>query len=139
MKTLLAILLLSAATSTSIFNHTEDNIKGTWKCIRSRYGNSEMKDRSNEDVFKIFTATRWSSAFYNKKEKKFDGAGGGTYTLKGELYIENVEYYSWDAATVGKTFNFTLKLENGMLHQTGTIEYKGDPKYVIEEWYQRVD
>src|SRR5258706_77376 len=135
MKTLVAIFVITIASG---FVPPKDNITGSWKCVRSKYGNAEMKDRSDEDVFKIFTATRWSTAFFNKAEKKLGGAGGGTYTLKNEKYAETVEYYSWDAEAVGKTFTFTLKIENGMLHQTGTMEYKGDLNYPIEEWFKRV-
>jgi hypothetical protein len=136
MKTLISILLL--ITTSVDFKPSAETVTGTWKCVRARYGTGEMENRT-DDVYKMFTATRWSAAFYNKHEKKFNGAGGGTYTLKGDQYTEVVDYYSWEPEAAGKTFRFVVKIENGMLHQTGTIAYKGDLNYTIDEWYQRVD
>lgn len=131
-----ACLLIAAA----IHAPVEAPIKGSWKLVRAQYGSGEMKDLTpDEQVYKMFTGTRWSGAFYSTKKKKFDGAGGGTYVLKGDQYLETLEYYSWDPEAVGKKFTFTMKMENGLLHQKGTIEYKGNPKYVIDEWFERVD
>src|SRR5690349_7531774 len=131
MKTSIIFLLI---TISSGFTPPKDTIMGTWKCVRARYGNSEMKDRTDQDIYKVFTTSRWSSVFFNKAEKKFDGAGGGTYSLQDAKYTETIEYYSWDSEAVGNTFTFTLKIENGMLHQSGTITYKGDPNYIVDEW-----
>jgi hypothetical protein len=134
----LAALLLVAATPRK--TPADANIKGAWKLLRAQYGESAMKDQSPDDfAYKLITDTRWSSAYYNLKEKTFEGAGGGTYTLKGDQYTETIEYFSWEPEATGKKFNFTLKIEKGLLHQVGTIEYKGNPKYVIDEWYERVD
>jgi hypothetical protein len=141
MKTALALFLLGALTIvTTDSKPSKDSVIGTWKVVRHRYGNQPAQERNKENlVYKTFTRTRWSAAFYNKTKKQFDGAGGGTYVLNGDQYKETVEYYSWDSTAVDKTFVFSLKLENDMLHQTGTIEYKGNPKYIIEEWFARVD
>jgi len=115
-------------------------LKGTWKIIRSQYGDDPMKDREKDDVtYKMFTGTRWSGIFYNSTTKAIGGSCGGTYTINGSQYAETVEYYSWDADVVGKTFTFNMTFENGMLHQKGTMEYKGNKNYMIDEWYVRVD
>ena len=119
----------------------EIQLIGAWKCVKSQYGDEKMLERGkdNDIVIKIFTKTRWSGTFFDKTGKKFDGSGGGTYTIKGDLYTETVEYFSWESEAVGKRFSFTLKMENGMLHQKGIIEYKGNLKYLVDEWYTRID
>ncbi len=115
-------------------------LKGAWKIVRSQYGDGLMKDREKDDLtYKMFTGTRWSAVFYNSSTKAIEGSCGGTYAIKDNAYSETVEYYSWDAEVVGKTNNFTMTIENGMLHQKGTMEYKGNKNYIIEEWYARVD
>lgn len=129
--------LLTAATSKK---NSDTPIKGAWKLLRAQYGNDPMEDLGPDELtHKLFTGTRWSTAFYNKTTQKIGGTGGGTYTIKGDQYIETVEYYSWDSETVGKTFTFTLTIENGLLHQKGFMEYKDNPKYIIDEWYKRID
>ena len=134
--TAMACLLLAATSKPT----ADTPIKGAWKLVRAQYGNDPMKDRSADDAtYKLYTGTRWSASFYNKGTKKLDGTGGGTYKIKGDQYVETIEYFSWDSTAEGKTFTFTLTIENGMLHQKGTIEYKGNPKYIIDEWYVRID
>jgi len=135
---LLAIAcLLSAASSKT---NSDTPVKGAWKAIRIQYGNEPMVTlKENEISHKLFTGTRWSAVSFDKDTKKITGTAGGTYTLKGSDYTETVEYYSWDSEVVGKTFKFTMTIENSMLHQKGFMEWKGDPNYIIDEFYSRVD
>lgn len=132
-----AALLLVASKPKADLN---TQIKGAWRIVRSQYGKGSMEDtKADDSIHKLFTGTRWSATYYNSGTKKIGGTGGGTYKIKGDQYIETLEYYSWDSAAEGKTFTFTMTIENGMLHQKGTIEYQGNPKYLIDEWYVRVD
>lgn len=131
-------LLMVSITATSSKNAGE-SITGSWQVIRAQYGNEPMSDVTDLTVIKTFTNTRWSCAFFNKKTKIFDGAGGGTYTLKGDEYLETIEYFSWDADAVGQMVKFKLTIEKGMLHQKGMLNYKGNPNYVIDEWYKKID
>ncbi len=116
-------------------------LTGAWKIVRSQYGEDKMLDRGKDDdiAIKIFSKTRWTGTFYDRTNKKFGGSGGGTYALKGDQYTETLEYFSWESEAVGKTFTFVMKMENGLLHQKGIIEYKGSKNYLIDEWYKRVD
>lgn len=117
------------------------DVKGSWKVVKARYGSDPEKTYGASDmsIIKTFTGTRWTVAYFEKGTKVFSGAGGGSYTLSGESYVETIDYYSWDEANVGTTATFSLKMENGMLHQYGTIAYKDNPKYIIDEWYKRID
>ena len=142
MKKLFFLVALALIGMAAIPRETPADTKviGAWKVVRAQYGNEPMTDQGKDEaVYKMFTGTRWSGAFYNTATKKFDGAGGGSYTIKGDQYVEKVEYYSWDSEVVGKTFTFTLKIENGMLHQKGTMEYQGNSNFIIDEWFERVD
>lgn len=133
----IAIFLMAASTPEM---KSDTAIKGAWKLARAQYGNGTMEDLGgDESTYKLFTGTRWSATHYDKGTKKINGTCGGSYKITGDQYVETVEYYSWDPAVEGKTFTFTMTIENGMLHQKGTIEYKDNPKYLIDEWYLRVD
>lgn len=134
---LAAILVVAAA---PLKTPADIQLKGAWKAIRSQYGKEPMVTLTeNEISHKLFTGTRWSGVSFDKSTHKITGTAGGTYTIKGSEYTETVEYYSWDSEVVGKTFKFTMTIENGMLHQKGFMEWKGDPKYLIDEYYNRVD
>jgi hypothetical protein len=115
-------------------------LKGTWKMVRFQYDKEPMEMvKENHVSHKMFTGTRWSAASFDKLTNKINGNCGGTYTIKGDQYKETLDYYSWGNEVVGKTFTFTMTVENGMLHQKGTMEWKGNPSYLIDEWYVRVD
>jgi hypothetical protein len=132
-----AALLFSASTPET---NSDTQIKGAWKALQTQYGKEPVVTLTeNEISHKLFTGSRWSAVSFDKITNKITGTAGGTYTLKGSDYKETVEYYSWDSEVVGKTFQFTMTIENGMLHQKGFMEWKGDPKYTIEEFYSRVD
>jgi hypothetical protein len=135
---LLAIAcLLSAASSKT---NSDTPIKGAWKLVRAQYGNDPMEDLGPDELtHKLFTGTRWSATHYDKGTKKISGTCGGTYKVKGNQYHETIEYYSWDPATEGTTATFTITMEKGMLHQKGTFVYQGNPNYIIDQWYVRVD
>jgi hypothetical protein len=139
-------LMVISAVLVAVGNRTEESapeaikIIGSWKLVKARYGDGKMEEmKDGETAVKIFSATRWAAAFYNNSKKTYDGAGGGTYKLEGDKYTETIEYFSWDNASAGQTVVFTMKIENGMLHQYGTLEYKGNKAYVIDEWSEKID
>jgi hypothetical protein len=142
MKTIATLLLAAFLLIAASPPPADTSIKGAWQAIKSKYGDEkEYVDYEQAGIrgIKMFTGTQWSGVSYNLKEKKISGMAGGSYKIKGNQYSETVEYFSWDAATEGKTFVFTMTIENGMLHQFGYIDYKEDSKYLIDEWYKRID
>jgi hypothetical protein len=63
------------------------------------------------------------------------GAGGGSYSLKGNEYTEHLEYCN-DRAWEGHDFTFTLTVSNDTLIQSGVekIEAEGIERYNIEKY-----
>ena len=136
----LVIAAIAVIAAASPERPADVQLKGAWKAIRTQYGKEPMVTLlENEVSHKLYTGTRWSAVSFDKTTNKITGTAGGTYTIKGTDYMETVEYYSWDSEVVGKTFKFTMTIENRMLHQKGFMEWKGDPKYSIDEFYSRVD
>jgi hypothetical protein len=139
-KIILLAVVAWVVTSATTVNSTGPSIQGTWKMVSSQYGKNPVETlKENQVSLKTFTRTRWSSAGFDKQTNKISSNCGGTYTLKDNQYKETVEYYSWGDEAIGKTFTFTLEMENGKLHQKGFMEWKGDKQYLIDEWYIRVD
>jgi len=142
MKTTILLALLAFFANPKPETPADTPVKGAWQMVKSKYDKeTDFTDYAKEGLlsYKMFTGTRWSGSSYNTKKRTISGTNGGTYTISGNQYVEKVEYYSWDTATEGKSFTFTMTIENGMLHQFGYIEYKENKKYLIDEWYKRVD
>jgi hypothetical protein len=62
-------------------------------------------------------------------------AGGGRYTLEGNVYTEHLDYFA-DRNWEGKTFRFTVSLQGDTLVQQGTekVEGAGIDREIIEKY-----
>ena len=85
-------------------------------------------------TMKMLAGGRFQWIAYDTSKKEFYGTGGGTYTAKSDGYIENIEFFSRDSNTVGKSLGFDFEIKDGDWHHRG-FSSKGDPKYEI--WTQR--
>ena len=67
---------------------------------------------------------------------KTQGAGSGTYTPKGDSYVEHIEFFDVAGVEgmVGTDAKFTVKLEGDTLTQEGMAG-----KTAIKEKYKRLD
>ena len=54
--------------------------------------------------------------------------------LRIPTYVENIDFFSRDSNTVGKSLEFDFEIKDGDWHHKG-FSSKGDPKYEI--WTQR--
>lgn len=62
-------------------------------------------------------------------------AGGGSYTLTGNQYTEQLDYYS-DRNWEGNSFTFTVRIHNDTLIQRGMekLEKEGINREIIEKY-----
>ena len=62
-------------------------------------------------------------------------AGGGRYTLTGDQYTEHLDYYK-DRNWEGKTFSFTVSIQNDTLTQKGIekVDKEGIDRIIIEKY-----
>lgn len=122
-------------------------IDGTWKLLKGTLiakGDTTITEYTkNINFIKIINNTHF--AFFEHdldKGKNADAVfacGGGRYSLVGNLYTEHLEYCSsriWE----GSDFNFTIKIKNDTLIQSGIekIDSAGIDRMNIEE-YVRVN
>jgi hypothetical protein len=70
---------------------------------------------------------------------KVRAGAGGSYTVEGEEYTENVVFTVAEnqQAMVGKSFNFSWKIEDGKWYHKGTLKV-GNVTQEVDEIWERV-
>lgn len=130
-----ATLLLSCKNKNGISDPSTGekiSITGTWQLLTGTViekGDTVITNyNKNKSFIKIINDTHFSFLQHDLN-KGIDSAaifvaGGGKYTLKDSTYTENLEYCSarnWE----GNDFNFTVRVSNNTLVQTGIEKVKG--------------
>lgn len=117
-------------------NTDENNLSGSWLMSGiERRGEMRMRDVNRpRKTMKILAGNRFQWIAYDISKKGFYGTGGGTYTAVDGKYVENIDFFSRDSNTVGKSLEFDFEIKDGDWHHKG-FSSKGDPKYEI--WTQR--
>ena len=117
-------------------NPNEDQLQGAWLMSGiERRGEMRMRDvNRSRKTLKMLAGGRFQWIAYDINKKGFYGTGGGTYSAVNGKYIENIEFFSRDSNTVGKSLEFDYEIIEGDWHHRG-FSSKGDPKYEI--WTHR--
>ena len=91
---------------------TINKLVGTWKAVSAKYGGEEIKREEGVTHIKHVTPTQFMWATCDK-EGKVSAALGGSYTFKGDKYVELPEYGTGDVLEQfkGKPQEFTWKVE----------------------------
>jgi uncharacterized protein YfeS len=135
MKKLLAVLNQAYPLSYSL--------NGTWQLISGTMitkGVSSVTDYTKgQQMIKIINDSHFAFLSHDlnppaDSSNHFD-AGGGSYTLTGDQYIEHLDYYK-DRNWEGKTFTFTVTVQNDTLIQKGIekVEKEGIDRIIIEKY-----
>jgi hypothetical protein len=140
----LLIVLPMSCNRDKLHTNEKTAFQGTWQLSSAMVvekGDTTTTDYGNSNsMIKIINETHF--AFLNhdlnkgKDSTRLFVAGGGHYTLKGNEYTEILEYCS-DREWEGHRFQFTIKVENDTLIQTGIekvqdlgIERQNTQRYV---------
>jgi len=118
-------------------NHSHEyELHGSWLMSGiERGGEMRMRDVNRpRKTLKMISGGRFQWIAYDISKKGFYGTGGGTFTAVDGKYVENIEFFSRDSNTVGKSLKFDFEIKEGDWHHRG-FSSKGDPKYEI--WTQR--
>ena len=116
---------------------------GTWQLISGTTitgGVSSFTDYTKDQrMIKIINNSHFSFLKHDLHRPKdsannFD-AGGGSYSLAGDQYTEHLDYYK-DRNWEGKTFTFTVAINNDTLIQRGLekVEKEGVDREIIEKY-----
>lgn len=145
---LVIIILASCKTDSDKKEGSAVQIKGTWTLLSATTVSKGQKTftdfTKDQRMIKIINDDHFAFLRHDLKLNKegknnFDG-GGGRYTLKGDQYTESLDYYN-DKNWEGKTFNFTVKIQNDTLIQTGVekVEAAGVDRTITEKYLRVKD
>ena len=137
-------------------------LKGQWKLISSELTIGEnaisLFDPKTHKMIKLFTHNHFAFVSKGPHRKKFAsaspserekimafenfGGGGGSYSIAGNKYTENVEYCHFPNYE-GMRFEFRLTMEGNKLIQQGNYPLKalgfGEQDGFLKEVYERVE
>jgi hypothetical protein len=114
----------------------ENKLLGTWRCVSAKYNGKESKPTAGSAHLKHVTPTQFMWVWYYQ-DGKVTGGLGGTYTLKGDQYVEIPEYGVGTIldALKGKPQEFKCKIEGDKWYHTGKLS----GGMSIEEVWERVE
>jgi hypothetical protein len=110
---------------------------GTWELVLEKWNDAkEFTGPSAErKSLKFITPTHFIWVHVDPTTKKISNSMGGTYKLKGDSYVETVEFaFEGMEAYVGKEQKFTAKLEGDKWTHSGVLS--GGQK--LEEIWRKV-
>ena len=135
----------------------KNKIEGVWRMVSGKLDGKEMLSSGSD--MKFITAKHFIYIAQDKaktisaiaKKTKEDPltaymdsfrAGSGTYKLEGNKYTETIEF-SADPIYIGRSFDFTMRVEGNRLYQSGKFPLYENGKKVrdalLEEVYERVE
>ncbi len=105
---------------------------------RSLLGTWQMESDSSRSI-KIITPTNWIvfTEALNGDKKEFTRSHGGSYTLNGNKYVENIEVASWNDYGKEKT-DYTVRVEGDRLFQKGNLTLADGTVMPIDEVWHKV-
>jgi hypothetical protein len=115
---------------------TENQLLGTWKCVSAKYNGKESKRPAGSAHLKHVTPTQFMWVWYYE-DGKVTGGLGGTYTLKGDEYVEMPEYGVGTIldALKGNPQVFKWKVDGNKWYHNGQLS----GGTTIEEVWERVE
>jgi hypothetical protein len=138
---LVAVAVFSSGRSTAegpkkAETKTNNQLVGTWKMVKGKYGGKEATIPEGRTEFKHVTPVHFILVAFDK-DGTVIASIGGPYTLKGERYEETPEYGLSEVFTniKGKPQSFTWKVEGNKWYHNGTLS----DGLTIEEVWERVD
>lgn len=141
--TAFALVVLSARDLRSQDDKQGDKpspIEGAWKLVERKNGEAQDYQKLPEGVEMIKYITGGRFVWTIVKEGRILGAAGGKYKVDKDRYAESIEYIEGEgnASLVGRTFDFTGKVNGRKLHQVGVIKFN-DQDLKIDEKYERCE
>jgi len=150
MKIKIALLILSASLLSCNNTQTETtekeevfSVEGSWKLLSATLienGDTVVSDYTkNISFIKIINETHFAFLQHDLNKGRDStasfSAGGGSYTLRDNLYTEHLEYCTarnWE----GHDFSFTMTIKGDTLVQSGVevIESEGINRKNIEKY-----
>jgi len=112
---------------------------GTWSQLSSSYTNFDgTKDSHTSETttrFQVITPTHWMRISH--RDKKFEHAMGGSYTMMGGKTYPGLDYASFPIALTGKT-EMTERVKGDKLYVSGIVNSPDGKKFIWDDIFQKV-
>lgn len=109
---------------------TSPAVNGAWRLVKT----TETFPGPMPEVVKILVDNSFTFATYDRQNKRFLGAGGGTFSAGKSNYAETFEYLTGDSTRVGTILMYSSVLKGN----TWTVSFQQEGKKVSQTW-QRID
>jgi hypothetical protein len=115
---------------------TPSPIEGAWKLVESKNGDAQDYQKPPEGTEMIKYVTGGRFVWTVVREARIIAAAGGKYTVAKNKYTESIEYVHGEgqASLVGKTFDFTWKVDGTTWLHVGTIKVDDRDLKIDEKW-----
>jgi hypothetical protein len=111
---------------------------GTWKLLTASYTNTDGSKGSytseTTECLQVITPTHWM--YISCRDKKFESAMGGTYTMKGNKYYPTLDYTSFPKNLIGP-MELTEKIDGDKLYVSGISVFPDGKKLIWEDVFQK--
>jgi hypothetical protein len=110
---------------------------GTWRLVSAVYNDEPVKDVGRTEIqIKHITDVQFTWVTYNADTKQVKSSLGGTYSIKGDSYIETPQYGLGDEldALRDKEQKFNWRVDGDRLYQNGRLSVG----VKLEEVWERV-
>ncbi|MBL7967171.1 MAG: hypothetical protein JNK09_09210 [Prolixibacteraceae bacterium] len=115
-------------------NTSRESLQGTWRLVSFSWGkDTTMRSaKGNVERIKLITDNKFCWIHYGVDNHIVDSSAGGSYSLIGDSYIENLEFGGMGMqGYLGKSQKFTVKIEDNKLYLTGALS---DGLKIKEVW-----
>ena len=137
-STLLAIMQFAyRAEAQTGLEKGRGKLEGTWECVSYKSGEETRFSEfpKNEKHIKLITPTHFTWVTYDVDKKKALSTAGGTYSLEGDSYKEQIEFAGEGVEELaGKEQSFKIKVEGNKWSLSGVLS----SGVKIEEVWKRV-
>lgn len=100
-------------------------LEGAWKMTRQ-----DGKEMSDKEFIKIYQDGYFAFGAKELGSNKFVGAGGGEFTLEGNVYKETLDFFTMSPEKVGTTTTYSLDRTGDKI----VISAEIDGKTLVEIW-----
>jgi hypothetical protein len=131
---LIVILISSFSACGEVPSQKATEIQGTWKLVSYNYVGDTVLKKTEDGVerLKLITDSKFCWIHFISDSHVTTNSAGGSYSLDGENYIENLEFGAIGMKDyLGKSQKFTIKIEDNKLYLSGALS---DGLKIKEVW-----
>jgi len=111
-------------------------LDGAWKLVEQRNGDAQEYQKLAEGMEQIKYVTGGRFIWTMNQGGRITSGAGGKYKVDKDKYTETIESFAGDGqeSLMGKTFEFTWKLEGKTWLHVGKITVNGQELKIDEKW-----